>query len=172
MRGLREGDVSRVAGSPSDGTAWEGKDGQVELEQRSHGRGGFPSSKMIPTFLTCLRHKCTLIAVRVPALPGQPSTGHSLVPPLVGNSIRLVFGTPPPPMAASVQLHLSALAFPCCTIQWASSDPASIPFPQYPHLTRSISPSPVILRPYTNSDWFPAVGHGLHVMLTVLPTFV
>ena len=34
----------------------------------------FPSSKMITTSWTCLRQKCTLIAVRVLSLPGQPST--------------------------------------------------------------------------------------------------
>ena len=38
MRGLREGDGSRVAGSPSNDTAWEGKVRQVELERSSHGR--------------------------------------------------------------------------------------------------------------------------------------
>ena len=38
VRGLREGDGGRVAGSSSDDTAWEGKGGQVELDRRSHGR--------------------------------------------------------------------------------------------------------------------------------------
>ena len=38
VRGLREGDGGRVAGSPSDDTAWEGKGGQVELDRRSHRR--------------------------------------------------------------------------------------------------------------------------------------
>ena len=36
VRGLREGDGGRVAGSPSDDKVWEGKGGQVELEQISH----------------------------------------------------------------------------------------------------------------------------------------
>ena len=40
VRGLREGDGGRVAGSPSDDTAWEGKGRQVELDRRSHGRRG------------------------------------------------------------------------------------------------------------------------------------
>ena len=38
VRGMREGDGGRVAGSPSYDTAREGKGGQVELDQRSHGR--------------------------------------------------------------------------------------------------------------------------------------
>ena len=38
MRGLREGDGGRVAGSPSDDTTWEGKEGKVELDRRSHRR--------------------------------------------------------------------------------------------------------------------------------------
>ena len=82
------------------------------------GCGRFPSSKMIRTSWTCRRQKCTLIAVRVPSLPGQPSTGHSLVPPLVENSVRYVCGSPPPPVAALVQLHLSSFAFPCYIIRW------------------------------------------------------
>ena len=40
MRGLREGDGGRVAGIPSDDTAWEGKGGKVELELSSHWRRG------------------------------------------------------------------------------------------------------------------------------------
>ena len=119
------------------------------------GCGRFPSSNMITMSRTCRRQKCTLIAVRVPAFPGQPSTGHSLAPPLVGNSIRWVCGSPPPPVAALVQLRLSSFAFPCCIIRWASRDPSAISFPQSPHSTRSffllryVGPSPVILRPYT-----------------------
>ena len=38
VRGLREGDGCRVSGSPLDDTELEGKGGQVELNQRSHGR--------------------------------------------------------------------------------------------------------------------------------------
>ena len=38
VRGLREGGGGRVAGSPLDDTAWEGKGGQVELDRRSHMR--------------------------------------------------------------------------------------------------------------------------------------
>ena len=38
VRGLLEGDGGRVAGSSSDGTAWEGKGVQVEMNRRSHGR--------------------------------------------------------------------------------------------------------------------------------------
>ena len=40
VRGLREGDGGRVAGIPSDDTAWEGEGGQVGLERISHGRRG------------------------------------------------------------------------------------------------------------------------------------
>ena len=36
--GLREGDGGRVAGIPSDDTAWEGEGGQVGLERISHGK--------------------------------------------------------------------------------------------------------------------------------------
>ena len=59
-----------------------------------------------------------------------------------------------------------------------SSDPAATSFPQYLHSTRSrflslnVSPSPVILRPYAYSDWFPAAVHILQVVLTVFPVFV
>ena len=38
VRGPREGDDGRVAGSSLDGTSWEGKGGKVELDQRIHGR--------------------------------------------------------------------------------------------------------------------------------------
>ena len=84
---------------------------------------------------------------------------------------------PPPPVFASFQLHLFALDLPCCTIRCVSRDPATIHFLQSPHSTRSlflsryVDPSPVILRPYATSDRFPAAGHGLQVILTVLPTF-
>ena len=58
-------------------------------------------------------------------------------------------------------------------MQWESSDPAAISFPQSPHVTLSlflslgVVPSPVIVCPYFSSDLFPGVLHGLHVMLTV-----
>ena len=58
---------------------------------RSGGCGRFPSSSMITVSLTCLLQKCTRIAVRVPALPGHPSTEHSCVPPF-GNSTLYVLG--------------------------------------------------------------------------------
>ena len=149
-------------GLPGKGRDADGDEGTFLAQTctgRGHlGRGRFPSSKMNTTSHTCLCQKCTLIAVHVPALPGQPSTGHSLVPAL-GNSIRYVVGSPPPPpVAASVQLHLSDLAFPCCTIRCVSRDPAAIPFPHFSHSTRSfflsqyVGPSPVILRPYATSD--------------------
>ena len=40
VRGLREGDGGRVAGRPSDDTAWEGKGRQMEFYISSHGRRG------------------------------------------------------------------------------------------------------------------------------------
>ena len=103
-----------------------------------------------------------------------------LCPPPLGNSIRYVFGSPPPPppVAASVHVYDLSLAFPCCDMRCESSDPAATSFPQSLHSARSlflslnVSPSPVILRPYASSDWFPAAVHGLQVMLTVFPVFV
>ena len=38
VQGLQEGGGGRVAGSPSDGTSWEGEGEHVELDRRSHGR--------------------------------------------------------------------------------------------------------------------------------------
>ena len=59
-----------------------------------------------------------------------------------------------------------------------SSDPSATSFLQSLHSTRSlflslkVSPSPVILRPYASSDWFPDAVHGMQVMLTVFTVFV
>ena len=124
------------------------------------GCGRFPSSKMITMSRTCRLQKCILIAVRVPALPGQPSTGQLLRPTLVGKVIRYVRGSPP--VAEASQLQCSSFAFPCCVIRWDDSDPAAISLPHSPHSTRSfcrswyVGPSPVIFRPYAASDWLPA----------------
>ena len=84
-------------GVPSGGVPGKGRDADSDegtfMAQKCTGRcdhlggGKPPSSNMSTTSRTCLRQKYTLIAFRVPALPGHPSTGHSLVPPL-GKYIR------------------------------------------------------------------------------------
>ena len=176
----------RAEGLPSGGLPRKGwdKDGDDDAflqpacpGHREHlGCGRFPSSKMITMFQTCRLQKCILIVILVPALPGQSSTGKPLGPSLVGKSIRYVLGLPP--VAEAVQLHCSSFAFPCCVIRWDASDPAAISFLHSPHSTHSffrsryVSPSPVIFLPCAASDWLPAAGHGLHTMLTVLPTLV
>ena len=110
---------------------------RTSMLHREHlGFGRFPSSKMITMSRTCRLQKCIRIAVRVPALPGQTSTGKILGPPLVGKSIRYVCGSPP--LAEASQLHRYSFACPCCVIQWDASDPAAISFPHYPHSTRSL----------------------------------
>ena len=63
-------------------------------------------------------------------------------------------------------------------MRWESCDPATISCPQSPHVTLSlflslgVGPSPLIVCPYSASDLFPGVLHGLHVMLTVFLWFV
>ena len=75
----------------------------TNMSQFSHlGWGKFPSSKMIMVSRTYLLQKCTRIAVRVPALPGHPSTGNSVVPPL-GNSSLYVCASPPSPPRGRVR---------------------------------------------------------------------
>ena len=147
------------------------------MSNREHlGCGRFPSSKMITMSRTCRLQKCIRIAVRVPALSGNPSTWQLLGPPLVRKASRYVCGSPP--VAEASQIHRSYFAFPCCVIRWDASEPAAISFPHSPHYTRSfcrsryVGPSPVIFRLYATSDCVPAAWHGRQTMLTVFPTFV
>ena len=111
----------------------------TNMSQFSHiGWGRFPSSKMMIVSRTCLLQKCTRIAVRVPALPGHPSTGHSAVPPLGNSSLYVCFSSPsPPPVAAYAHAHFLSRALPCCIMRWESSDPAAISLPQSPHIGMS-----------------------------------
>ena len=148
----------------------------TSMSHREHlGCGRFPSSNMITMSRTCRLQKCIHIAVRVPDLPGEPSTGQLHGPPLVGKASRYACASPP--VAEASQLQRSSFTCPCCVIQWDAIDPATISLPHSPHSTcpfcrsRYIGPSPAILRPYAASDCVPATWHGWKTMLTVFPTF-
>ena len=108
--------------------------GTSMLHRDNLGCGRFPSSKMITISRTFRLQKCIHIAVRVPALPGQLSTGHIHGPPLVGKTRRYVCGLPP--VAKAYQIQRSSFACPCCANRWDASDPDAISFPHSLHSTR------------------------------------
>ena len=106
----------------------------TSMSHREHlGCGRFPSSKMIMMSRICRLQKCICIAVHEPALPGQPSTGQLLGPPLVRKATRYVRLSPP--VAEASQIHCSSFYFLCAS---SGGMPATLPLspPAFPALDR------------------------------------
>ena len=117
VRGLREGDGGRVAGSPSDDTAWEGKGGQLELKQLSHGkrRGTTHLSDGVP-------YQGGVEGMPSGGLPGKGQyadgdEGAFLAPACPGRCDNLGGGKPPTSKVLTMQ-HAGPVAVP----QWETQE--------------------------------------------------